>query len=96
MMSFFSLKIQKLAQYSLLVKLKGSFIEETVPTDGLLAPPAGSLRGPDIRYNGSELSCLDRPRLREPASRACCQCPQDSAQPCGKPAGRGPPGGPGS
>nr|XP_036857797.1 tumor necrosis factor receptor superfamily member 19 isoform X1 [Manis javanica] len=45
--------------------------------------PSWSLRGPDIRYNGSELSCLDRPRLREPASRACCQCHQDSAQPCG-------------
>ncbi|XP_036773311.2 tumor necrosis factor receptor superfamily member 19 isoform X2 [Manis pentadactyla] len=45
--------------------------------------PSWSLRGPDIRYNGSELSCLDRPRLGEPASRACCQCHQDSAQPCG-------------
>ncbi|KAK2491188.1 hypothetical protein MC885_015187 [Smutsia gigantea] len=45
--------------------------------------PSWSLRAPDIRYNGSELSCFDTPRLRECASRACCQCHQDSAQPCG-------------
>ncbi|XP_036773309.2 tumor necrosis factor receptor superfamily member 19 isoform X3 [Manis pentadactyla] len=66
-------------------KLVGFQDMECVPCGDPPPPyePHWSLRGPDIRYNGSELSCLDRPRLGEPASRACCQCHQDSAQPCG-------------
>ncbi|OWK00790.1 TNFRSF19 [Cervus elaphus hippelaphus] len=43
---------------------------------------AGSLRAQDLQYNGSELSCFDRPRLSSPAPRACCQCLRDSAQTC--------------
>ncbi|KAM5288010.1 tumor necrosis factor receptor superfamily member 19 [Ctenodactylus gundi] len=42
--------------------------------------PSWSLRSQDIQYNGSELSCFDRPRLSEYAHRACCQCHQDPAQ----------------
>lgn len=45
--------------------------------------PSWSLRAQDIQYNGSELSCFDRPRLNESAPRACCQCHRDSAQTCG-------------
>ncbi|KAM7111048.1 tumor necrosis factor receptor superfamily member 19 isoform 1-T2 [Molossus nigricans] len=45
--------------------------------------PSWSLRAQDIQYNGSELSCLDRPPLGTPAPRACCQCHQDFAQTCG-------------
>uniref|UniRef100_A0A8C2NWW3 TNFR-Cys domain-containing protein n=1 Tax=Capra hircus TaxID=9925 RepID=A0A8C2NWW3_CAPHI len=46
--------------------------------------PSWSLRAQDLRCNGSELSCFDRPRLGAPAPRACCQCLRDSAQACGK------------
>ncbi|EHA98398.1 Tumor necrosis factor receptor superfamily member 19 [Heterocephalus glaber] len=42
--------------------------------------PSWSLRSQDIQYNGSELSCFDRPHLSEYAHRACCQCYQDLAQ----------------
>uniref|UniRef100_A0A8C0XIN8 Tumor necrosis factor receptor superfamily member 19 n=1 Tax=Castor canadensis TaxID=51338 RepID=A0A8C0XIN8_CASCN len=42
--------------------------------------PSWSLRSQDIQYNGSELSCFDRPRLSGYVHRACCQCHQDSAQ----------------
>ncbi|XP_008058213.1 tumor necrosis factor receptor superfamily member 19 [Carlito syrichta] len=45
--------------------------------------PSWSLRSQDIQYNGSELSCFDRPRLHEYVPRACCQCRRDSAQACG-------------
>uniref|UniRef100_A0A8C4MZK5 TNF receptor superfamily member 19 n=1 Tax=Equus asinus asinus TaxID=83772 RepID=A0A8C4MZK5_EQUAS len=45
--------------------------------------PSWSLRAQDIQYNGSELSCFDRPQLNESAPRACCQCPRDPAQSCG-------------
>ncbi|ELR61469.1 Tumor necrosis factor receptor superfamily member 19, partial [Bos mutus] len=45
--------------------------------------PSWSLRAQDLQYNGSELSCFDRPRLGAPAPRACCQCLRDSAQACG-------------
>ncbi|KAJ8785669.1 hypothetical protein J1605_007266 [Eschrichtius robustus] len=46
--------------------------------------PSWSLRAQDLQYNGSELSCLDRPRLSTAAPHACCQCHRDSAQTCGK------------
>ncbi|KAI4538823.1 hypothetical protein MG293_011090 [Ovis ammon polii] len=42
--------------------------------------PSWSLRAQDLRCNGSELSCFDRPRPGAPAPRACCQCLRDSAQ----------------
>ncbi|XP_045834510.1 tumor necrosis factor receptor superfamily member 19 [Meles meles] len=45
--------------------------------------PSWSLRAQDIQYNGSELSCFDRPRLNESAPRACCQHHRDSGQTCG-------------
>ncbi|XP_049557271.1 tumor necrosis factor receptor superfamily member 19 isoform X5 [Orcinus orca] len=45
--------------------------------------PSWSLRAQDLQYNGSELSCFDRPRLSGPAPHACCQCHRDSAQTCG-------------
>ncbi|XP_006894191.1 PREDICTED: tumor necrosis factor receptor superfamily member 19 [Elephantulus edwardii] len=45
--------------------------------------PSWSLRSQDVQYNGSELSCFDRPGLSEPAHRACCQCHRDAAQACG-------------
>ncbi|KAM9049704.1 tumor necrosis factor receptor superfamily member 19 isoform 2-T3 [Megaptera novaeangliae] len=45
--------------------------------------PSWSLRAQDLQYNGSELSCFDRPRLSTPAPHACCQCHRDSAQTCG-------------
>ncbi|KAM5279066.1 tumor necrosis factor receptor superfamily member 19 isoform 1-T2 [Hipposideros larvatus] len=45
--------------------------------------PSWSLRAQDIQYNGSELSCFDRPQLSDSAPRACCQCHRDSAQTCG-------------
>uniref|UniRef100_A0A8C5Y3H9 Tumor necrosis factor receptor superfamily member 19 n=1 Tax=Microcebus murinus TaxID=30608 RepID=A0A8C5Y3H9_MICMU len=45
--------------------------------------PSWSLRSQDIQYNGSELSCFDRPQLNEYAHRACCQCRHDAAQTCG-------------
>ncbi|XP_011855320.1 PREDICTED: tumor necrosis factor receptor superfamily member 19 isoform X2 [Mandrillus leucophaeus] len=45
--------------------------------------PSWSLRSQDIQYNGSELSCFDRPQLHQCAHRACCQCRRDSAQTCG-------------
>ncbi|XP_039392991.1 tumor necrosis factor receptor superfamily member 19 isoform X1 [Mauremys reevesii] len=41
------------------------------------------VRSLDIHYNGSELSCFDRPRLNEYAHRTCCQCQQDASQTCG-------------
>ena len=58
--------------------------EETVFPDRVLTPHLGSLRSQDIQYNGSELSCFDRPQLHEYAHRACCQCRRDSVQTCGK------------
>ncbi|KAB1267413.1 Tumor necrosis factor receptor superfamily member 19, partial [Camelus dromedarius] len=48
-----------------------------------LLPPAGSLRTQDPRYQGSELSCFDRPRLSTSAPRVCCQCHRDSPATCG-------------
>ncbi|XP_007495280.1 tumor necrosis factor receptor superfamily member 19 isoform X1 [Monodelphis domestica] len=45
--------------------------------------PRWSMRSQDIQYNGSELSCFDRPRLNDYPHRTCCQCHQDSAQTCG-------------
>ncbi|XP_019674866.2 tumor necrosis factor receptor superfamily member 19 isoform X7 [Felis catus] len=45
--------------------------------------PSWSLRAQDIQYNGSELSCFDRPQLNGSAPRPCCKCHQDSAQTCG-------------
>ncbi|XP_058133035.1 tumor necrosis factor receptor superfamily member 19 isoform X1 [Dasypus novemcinctus] len=45
--------------------------------------PSWSLRSQDIRYNGSELSCFDRPHLNDYGPRTCCQCRWDSAQTCG-------------
>ncbi|XP_005585538.3 tumor necrosis factor receptor superfamily member 19 isoform X1 [Macaca fascicularis] len=45
--------------------------------------PSWSLRSQDIQYNGSELSCFDRPQLHQYAHRACCQCRGGSAQTCG-------------
>nr|XP_045010483.1 tumor necrosis factor receptor superfamily member 19 [Jaculus jaculus]XP_045010484.1 tumor necrosis factor receptor superfamily member 19 [Jaculus jaculus]XP_045010485.1 tumor necrosis factor receptor superfamily member 19 [Jaculus jaculus]XP_045010486.1 tumor necrosis factor receptor superfamily member 19 [Jaculus jaculus] len=42
--------------------------------------PSWSLRSQDIQYNGSELSCFDRPQLSHCAHRTCCQCHRDSAQ----------------
>ncbi|XP_037656117.1 tumor necrosis factor receptor superfamily member 19 isoform X2 [Choloepus didactylus] len=45
--------------------------------------PSWSVRSQDIRYNSSELSCFDRPRLNEYGPRTCCQCRWDSAQTCG-------------
>ncbi|XP_030778097.1 tumor necrosis factor receptor superfamily member 19 isoform X1 [Rhinopithecus roxellana] len=45
--------------------------------------PSWSLRSQDSQYNGSELSCFDRPQLHQYAHRACCQCRRDSVQPCG-------------
>ncbi|XP_037382923.1 tumor necrosis factor receptor superfamily member 19 [Talpa occidentalis] len=45
--------------------------------------PSWSLRAHDIQYNGSELSCFDRPGLSESTPRPCCQYHQDSAQTCG-------------
>ncbi|XP_008157699.2 tumor necrosis factor receptor superfamily member 19 isoform X1 [Eptesicus fuscus] len=45
--------------------------------------PSWSLRAQDIQYNGSELSCFDRPQLNNSAPRACCQCHRDLAQTCG-------------
>ncbi|XP_026972490.1 tumor necrosis factor receptor superfamily member 19 isoform X3 [Sagmatias obliquidens] len=52
--------------------------------------PSWSLRAQDLQYNGSELSCFDRPRLSGPAPHACCQCHRDSAQTCALPAFLGP------
>ncbi|XP_030056171.1 tumor necrosis factor receptor superfamily member 19 [Microcaecilia unicolor] len=45
--------------------------------------PSWSLRSQDIQYNGSELSCFDRPWINECAHRTCCQCQQNPAQTCG-------------
>uniref|UniRef100_A0A673SZQ2 TNF receptor superfamily member 19 n=1 Tax=Suricata suricatta TaxID=37032 RepID=A0A673SZQ2_SURSU len=45
--------------------------------------PSWSLRAQDIQYNGSELSCFDRPQLNGSAPRACCPCHRDPAQTCG-------------
>ncbi|XP_030163702.1 tumor necrosis factor receptor superfamily member 19 isoform X1 [Lynx canadensis] len=45
--------------------------------------PSWSLRAQDIQYNGSELSCFDRPQLNGSAPRPCCKCHRDSAQTCG-------------
>ncbi|XP_042786832.1 tumor necrosis factor receptor superfamily member 19 isoform X4 [Panthera leo] len=45
--------------------------------------PSWSLRAQDIQYNGSELSCFDRPQLSGSAPRPCCKCHRDSAQTCG-------------
>ncbi|NXU59535.1 TNR19 factor, partial [Turnix velox] len=45
--------------------------------------PSWSLRSQDIHYNGSELSCFDRPRLSEYDRRTCCQCQRSSSQTCG-------------
>ncbi|XP_042541432.1 tumor necrosis factor receptor superfamily member 19 [Dipodomys spectabilis] len=42
--------------------------------------PGWSLRSQDIQYNGSELSCFDRPQLSNYGHRACCKCHQNSAQ----------------
>ncbi|KFQ68533.1 Tumor necrosis factor receptor superfamily member 19, partial [Phaethon lepturus] len=42
-----------------------------------------SLRSQDIHYNGSELSCFDRPRLNEYNHRTCCQCQRSTSQTCG-------------
>uniref|UniRef100_A0A452HMK9 TNFR-Cys domain-containing protein n=1 Tax=Gopherus agassizii TaxID=38772 RepID=A0A452HMK9_9SAUR len=42
-----------------------------------------SMRSLDIPYNGSELSCFDRPQLNEYAHRTCCQCQRDASQTCG-------------
>ncbi|XP_059576431.1 tumor necrosis factor receptor superfamily member 19 isoform X2 [Alligator mississippiensis] len=45
--------------------------------------PSWSMRSQDIHYNGSELSCFDRPRLNEYDHRTCCQCQRDPSQTCG-------------
>ncbi|XP_014407690.1 tumor necrosis factor receptor superfamily member 19 isoform X2 [Camelus ferus] len=45
--------------------------------------PSWSLRTQDPRYQGSELSCFDRPRLSTSAPRVCCQCHRDSPATCG-------------
>ncbi|NXL16676.1 TNR19 factor, partial [Setophaga kirtlandii] len=45
--------------------------------------PSWSLRSQDIHYNGSELSCFDRPRLSEYDHRTCCQCQRSASQTCG-------------
>ncbi|NXX23831.1 TNR19 factor, partial [Podargus strigoides] len=45
--------------------------------------PSWSLRSQDIHYNGSELSCFDRPRLNEYDHRTCCQCQRSTSQTCG-------------
>ncbi|XP_061230621.1 tumor necrosis factor receptor superfamily member 19 isoform X2 [Neopsephotus bourkii] len=45
--------------------------------------PSWSLRSQDIHYNGSELSCFDRPRLNEYDHRMCCQCQRSTSQTCG-------------
>ncbi|NWU72717.1 TNR19 factor, partial [Pterocles burchelli] len=45
--------------------------------------PSWSLRSQDINYNGSELSCFDRPRLNEYDHRTCCQCQRSTSQTCG-------------
>ncbi|KAM7066586.1 tumor necrosis factor receptor superfamily member 19 isoform 1-T4 [Acridotheres tristis] len=45
--------------------------------------PSWSLRSQDIHYNGSELSCFDRPRLSEYDHRTCCQCQRSTSQTCG-------------
>ncbi|NXL90174.1 TNR19 factor, partial [Alectura lathami] len=45
--------------------------------------PSWSLRSQDIHYNGSELSCFDRPRLNEYERRPCCQCQRSTSQTCG-------------
>ncbi|XP_075418938.1 tumor necrosis factor receptor superfamily member 19 [Tenrec ecaudatus] len=45
--------------------------------------PSWSLRSQDVQYNGSELSCFDRPGLHETPPRACCQCHRDATQACG-------------
>ncbi|XP_066872434.1 tumor necrosis factor receptor superfamily member 19 isoform X2 [Kogia breviceps] len=66
-------------------KLVGFQDMECVPCGDPPPPykPHWSLRAQDLQYNGSELSCFDRPRLSAPAARACCQCRRDSAQTCG-------------
>ncbi|NWT42341.1 TNR19 factor, partial [Chroicocephalus maculipennis] len=45
--------------------------------------PSWSLRSQDIHYNGSELSCFDRPRLNEYDHRTRCQCQRSTSQTCG-------------
>ncbi|NXH11256.1 TNR19 factor, partial [Bucco capensis] len=45
--------------------------------------PSWSLRSQDIRYNGSELSCFDRPQLNKYDPRTCCQCQRSTSQTCG-------------
>ncbi|OXB81375.1 UNVERIFIED_CONTAM: hypothetical protein H355_001592 [Colinus virginianus] len=44
--------------------------------------PSWSLRSQDVHYNGSELSCFDRPRLNEYDRRTCCQCQRSTSQTC--------------
>lgn len=45
--------------------------------------PNWSARSQDIHYEGSELSCFDRPQLNVYTHRTCCQCQQDPTQMCG-------------
>nr|XP_028582163.1 tumor necrosis factor receptor superfamily member 19 isoform X1 [Podarcis muralis]XP_028582164.1 tumor necrosis factor receptor superfamily member 19 isoform X1 [Podarcis muralis]XP_028582165.1 tumor necrosis factor receptor superfamily member 19 isoform X1 [Podarcis muralis]XP_028582167.1 tumor necrosis factor receptor superfamily member 19 isoform X1 [Podarcis muralis] len=44
--------------------------------------PSWSVRSQDIHYEGSELSCFDRPQLNVYAHRTCCQCQRDPSQIC--------------
>nr|XP_056714533.1 tumor necrosis factor receptor superfamily member 19 [Euleptes europaea] len=43
--------------------------------------PNWSVRSQDIHYEGSELSCFDRPHLNVYPHRACCQCQRDMCGP---------------
>ncbi|XP_029458404.1 tumor necrosis factor receptor superfamily member 19 [Rhinatrema bivittatum] len=45
--------------------------------------PSWSTRSQDVQFNGSELSCFDRPWINECAPRTCCQCQQNPTQTCG-------------
>ncbi|KAH0625109.1 hypothetical protein JD844_033230 [Phrynosoma platyrhinos] len=45
--------------------------------------PTWSMRSQDVHYEGSELSCFERPQLNMYAHRTCCQCQQDPSQMCG-------------
>ncbi|XP_062830707.1 tumor necrosis factor receptor superfamily member 19 [Anolis carolinensis] len=45
--------------------------------------PTWSMRSQDVHYEGSELSCFDRPQLNMYAHRTCCQCQRDPSQMCG-------------
>ncbi|XP_059576440.1 tumor necrosis factor receptor superfamily member 19 isoform X3 [Alligator mississippiensis] len=66
-------------------KLGGFQDMECVPCGDPPPPyePHWSMRSQDIHYNGSELSCFDRPRLNEYDHRTCCQCQRDPSQTCG-------------